>query len=144
MTEDNKKKYDEYQERVRQLNQEINECYCEMDRIIVESGDDFRGSYVMYFDGEDYVFMKVEMQNTRNEGRSINLQGPAIRLCDDPLSTPKDDEGIDMGSYEERDGITFGSGVLEDTSYQYIRKITKKDMATVLDYYYRTMKENIL
>lgn len=144
MTEDSKKKYDEYKEKVRQLNQQLNECYCEMDKLIVESGDDFRGSYAMYFDGEDYVFMKVEMQCTRNEGRSINLQGPAIRLCDDPLSAPKDDEGIDVGSYEEHDGITFNASVLEGTTFCYIRKITKKDMAVVLDYYYRTMKENLL
>ena len=144
MTEDNKKKYDEYKERVRQLNQQLNECYCEMDKIIVDSGDDFRGSYIKYFNGEEYVFMKVEMQNIRDEGKSINLQGPAIRLCDDPLSMPHDDDGIDMGSYEEHDGLSFGSCVLEGVSYEYIRKITKKDMAVVLDYYYHTMKENLL
>lgn len=144
MTEEQTKKLDEYKEKVRQLNQQLNECYCEMDKIIVESGDDFRGSYVAYFDGDDYVFMKVERQNIRNNGKNINLQGPAIRLCDDPLSAPKDDDGIDIGSYDEHDGFSFGSGVLEGKTYEHIRKISKKDMSRVLDYYYNSMKENLL
>jgi hypothetical protein len=144
MTEDNKKKYDEYKEKIRQLNQQLNECHCEMDRLIVESSDDFRGSHVAYFDGDEYVFMKVEMQNTRNNGQSISLRGPAIRLCDDPLTAPQDDDGIDVGSYDEHDEFSFGADVLEGEAYEHIRKISKKDMATVLDYYYRTMKENIL
>ena len=144
MTKELINKLDEFQEKIRQATLQINEYYCEIEKIMVTSGDNYKGSYVAYFDGDDYVFMKVETQNIRKEGKSINLQGPAIRLCDDPLRMSDSDDGIDIGSYDEHDGFSFGSGVLNGTAYQHIRKISKEDMAFVLDYYYNTMKENLL
>ena len=145
MTEELQKRFDECKENVRQLNQQLNECYCELDRILVESGDDYRGSYVLFHEtGDDYIFMRVETQTIRNEGRSVQLQGPAIRLCDNPLQMDMYDDGIDSGSYDEYDIISFNGKALGGNGETSIHRITKKDMKFAIDYYHRMMKENIL
>ena len=146
MTKEQEKKLDELNKKLSQLNQQVNECHYEIDKMIVESMADFKGSYVVFFDGDEYVFMKVEMQTIRDNGYIVYLQGPAIRLPDDPttIKSIKDDDGVEVGTYDEHDGFSLKPAVLDGTAYQHIRKITKKEMAFVLEYYFNTMKENIL
>ena len=139
------KKVNDLREEVRSLEKQINEKEVEIERVLVEAGANFKDSYVEYFNGEEYVFMKVERQIVRAGGVKICLQGPAIRLDDDPLSKSYDDyDGISMVSYDEADGFSFGPKVLEGHTVEWIRKITKKDMVFVLDHYIDTMKKNLI
>ena len=146
MTDEQVKKIGGLKKEIIDLQNRIYDKEMEIERIVVNAGGNYEGCYVEYFDGdEEYIFMKVERQNTRNGGRSINIQGPAIRLPDTPLREDEDDdEGLDTGFYDEADGITFSPAVLNGTCTETIRKITKEEMAIVLDYYINTMKENLL
>lgn len=133
-----RKEIDELQEQVKKREYEI-------ERIIVESAGDFEGSYVEYFTGDDYVFMKVEQQTTRYSGRHVYLQGPAITLPDTPLlEKENDDDGIDEGAYYEVDDIYFTPSVLRGSSVETIRKISKEDMLKVIDYYVDALKKNLV
>jgi hypothetical protein len=145
LTEEQGKKIKDLKEEIQSLQKEINEKEVEVERVIVESKANFADSYVEFYDGEDYVFMKVERQIVRAGGAKIYLQGPAIRLDDDPLSESYNDyDGISMGSYDENDGFSFGLKVLEDCTVEWIRKISKEDMIFVLDYYINTVKKNLV
>lgn len=144
MTEENKKKLAELEETLRVLNQAVNRCQCSIAEIVTDEGADFEGSYVVYFDGDDYVFMKVEMQNIQGVGRIINLQGPALRLSGNPLERDEDDDDIDYSNYDESDGFIFTSSTLTEESCDTIKKITKEEMEKVLDYYTNLLKEKLL
>lgn len=140
-SEQGKKIYD-LKEEINDLQKQINEKEVEVDRILVEAASNFEGSYVEFYNGEEYVFMKVELQIVREGGIKIYLQGPAIRLSDSPLNDEYD--GVGEGSYDDTDGFSFGPKVLEGYTSEWIRKITKKDMAFVLDCYINTMKKNLI
>ena len=130
-----------------QLNHEIDECYCELDKLMADSVGSFEDSYVVYFDGETYVFMKVEKQFSCNQSGTIELHGPAIKLCGNPLDidvSSQEDEDIDYGSYDETDCLSFNMRVLDGNRVENIRKITKEDMEYVIDYYHKAMKEVLL
>ena len=142
MTKEQGKKIKDLKEEIHSLQKQINEKEVEIDRVIVEAGANFEGSYVEFYDGEEYVFMKVERQIIRDSGAMINLQGPAIRLDDSPLN--EDYGGISMVSYDESDGFSFGPKVLQGLTVEWIRKITKEDMVFVLDHYIDTMKKNLI
>lgn len=145
MTAEQGKKVKDLRKEVRSLEKQINEKEVEIERVLVEAGANFKGSYVEFYDGEEYVFMKVERQIIRDSGTMINLQGPAIRLDDSPLNEENDEcDGISMVSYDEADGFSFGSKVLEGYTVEWIRKITKEDMVFVLDHYIDTMKKNLI
>lgn len=144
MKEEDKKKLEELQETLRTLNQAVNKCQCSIAKIITDEGADFEGSYVVYFDGDDYIFMKVELQNIRGDGHIINLQGPALRLSGNPLERDEDDDDIDYSSYDESDGFSFTSSTLTEESCDTIKKITKEEMEKVLDYYANLLKEKLL
>lgn len=129
---------------ISELQDQINDKENEIERLIIGTGGNYEGSYVEFYDGDEYIFMKVERQNIRNNGRSINIQGPSIRLPDTPLREGEDDdEGLDMGSYDESDGLSFGPAILNGTRLETIRKITEDEMRLVLDYYINTMKEKL-
>lgn len=142
MTKEQGKKIKDLKEEIHSLQKQINEKETEIDRVIVEAGANFEGFYVEFYDGEEYVFMKVERQIIRDSGAMINLQGPAIRLDDSPLN--EDYGGISMVSYDEADGFSFGPKVLQGLTVEWIRKITKEDMVFVLDHYIDTMKKNLI
>ena len=144
MKEEDKKKLEELQETLRTLNQAVNKCQCSIARIITTEGADFEGSYVVYFDGDDYIFMKVELQNIRGDGHIINLQGPALRLSGNPLERDEDDDDIDYSNYDESDGFSFTSSALTEESYDIVKKITKEEMEKVIDYYANLLKEKLL
>lgn len=145
MTEEQGKKIKSLTKEIDELQDQVREREYEIERIIVESAGNFEGSYIEFYDEDEYVFMKVERQVVRYSGRLICLYGPAIRLPDTPLrEQDEDDDGIDLGSYDESDYIQFGPQVLQGSSVSTIRKITKKDMGVVLDYYINTMKKNLI
>lgn len=145
MTEEQGKKIKSLTKEINELQDQVREKEYEIERIITESAGSFEGSYVEFYDDDEYVFMKVERQVIRYSGRHICLYGPAIRLPDTPLrEEDEDDDGIDLGSYDESDCIQFGPQVLQGSSVSTIRKITKKDMGVVLDYYINTMKKNLI
>ena len=145
MTQEQGEKIKALEHEINELQLQINSKDYEIEKIIVEAGANFEGSYVEFYDGEEYVFMKVERQILRSNGRTINLQGPSIRLNDNPLHESYDEyDGFDWGSYDESDGFSFGSKVLQELTVETVRKISKKDMTFVLDYYINTMKKKLI
>jgi hypothetical protein len=129
---------------ISKLNTEANAKEVEIQNLILSSGADFENSFVRFYNGTNYVFMNVERQIIRDNGSTVVLVGSSITLSDDPLCFQDDDDGIDFGIYKEDDEITFNTQLLEGGRIETIDTITKHDMAFVVDYYYRTMKENIL
>jgi hypothetical protein len=154
MTQEQTKKIEELRQKIASLNVEINKCEAEIDNIIVGAENSFDGSYVCFYNaGEEFIFMKVEKQYNRTPPFPspeespviINLQGPAIRMSANPLLDDEDEyDSVDCAEYNEWDGITFGPKVLQGTSANTIERITKKQMETVLDFYFRNVKENLL
>ena len=138
------KKLEQLRAEVSKLNTEVNAKEVEIQNLILESIANFEGSFVRFYDGTNYVFMNVERQIIRENGSTIVLVGSSLTLSDDPLCFQDDDDGIDFGIYKEDDEITFNTQVLEGGRIETIDTITKHDMAFVVDYYYRTMKENLL
>ena len=154
MTQEQTKKIEELRLKIASLNVEINKFESEIDTIIVGAENSFEGSYVCFYNaGEEFVFMKVERQYNRTlpfpsheeSPVIINLQGPAIRMPSNPLLDDEDEyDGVDSAEYDEWDGITFGPQVLQGISANTIERITKEQMETVLDFYFRNVKENLL
>jgi hypothetical protein len=145
MTKEQKKEINDLRNEIQSLQKEVDKKESEISRVFVAAEADFMDSYVEFYNGEDYIFMKVERQYIRDGGVKINLQGPAIRLDDSPLNEDYDEyNGIGMASYDESDGFSFGSKVLEGSTVEWIRKISKEDMVFVLDYYINTMKKNLI
>ena len=145
MTKEQGKKIKDLKEEIQSLQKQINEKELEIDSVLVEAASNFEDSYVEFYNGEEYVFMKVERQYVRDGGAKINLQGPAIRLDDSPLNEDYDEcDGISMVSYDEADGFSFGPKVLQGLTVEWIRKIEREDMIFVLDYYINAMKKNLL
>lgn len=138
------KKLEQLRAEVSKLNTEANAKEAEIQNLILGSIANFEGSFVRFYDGTNYVFMNVERQIIRENGSRIVLVGSSLTLSDDPLCFQDDDDGIDFGTYKEDDEITFSTKVLEGGRIETIDTITKHDMAFVVDYYYRTTKENIL
>lgn len=129
---------------VSKLNTEVNAKEVEIQNLILESIANFEGSFVRFYDGTNYVFMNVERQIIRDNGSTVVLVGSSLTLSDDPLCFQDDDDGIDFGIYKEDDEIEFNAKVLEGGRIETIDIITKRDMAFVVDYYFNTMKENVL
>ena len=145
MTTEQGKKIKDLREEVYSLQKQINEKEAEIDRVLIETASNFEDSYVEFYNGEEYIFMKVERQIIRDSGIKINLQGPAIRLDDNPLDEDYDmGDGIAIASYDVSDGFSFGPKVLEGHTVEQIRKISKEDMALVLDHYIDTIKKNLI
>ena len=146
LTSEKRKVITGLKEEIRCLQKQIDEKEIEINRIITEAAANFEDSYIEYYDGEGYVFMKVERQIIRDGGSKINLQGPAIRLEDSPLNEDYDEsEGLGTGSYDEYDGFDFGPDVLQGCiTVERIRKITRDDMVFVLDHYIDTLKKNLI
>ena len=145
MTREQGNKIKNLREEIYSLQRQINEKEVEIDRVLVEAASNFEGSYVEFYDGEEYVFMKVERQYFCDGGVKINLQGPAIRLDDSPLNEDYDGcDGISMVSYDEADSFSIGPKVLLGLTVEWIRKIEREDMVFVLDCYINTMKKNLL
>jgi hypothetical protein len=129
---------------VSKLNTEANAKEVEIQNLILNSIANFEGSFVRFYDGTNYVFMNVERQIIRDNGSTVVLVGSSLTLSDDPLCFQDNDDGIDFGIYKEDDEITFNTQVLEGGRIETIDIITKHDMAFVVDYYFNTMKENVL
>lgn len=145
LTSEERKVITGLKEEIRRLQKQIDEKEIEINRVLTEAAADFEDSYIEYYDGEEYVFMKVERQIIRDGGSKINLQGPAIRLEDSPLNKDyEEDEELGMGSYDECDGFSFGPKVLQGLTVERIRKITRDDMVFVLDHYIDAMKKNLI
>lgn len=145
LTSEERKVITGLKEEIRRLQKQIDEKEIEINRVLVKAAADFEGSYIEYYDGEEYIFMKVERQIIRDGGSKINLQGPAIRLEDSPLNKDyEEDEEFGMGSYDEYDGFSFGPKVLQGLTVERIRKITRDDMVFVLDHYIDAMKKNLI
>ena len=102
-----------------------------------------------YFDGENYVFMKVEKENVCEEDMRVELNGPAIILDDDPLYDAEtwddeiEDTEITSGIYD----YWFHVKVLPDTlaghTFATIKKISKEQFFEVLDSWMDTMKKKM-
>ena len=145
MNENVENKIGELKKKMDLLNKEIDDCQREIDEIIVSNGGDFKGSYVMYDDGDDYIFMKVEYQDIRNHGRSINLQGPSLTLPFNPLDGETDNDGDSIyTTYDEHNGFSFGAKVLNETAPEVVRKITKEDMAKVVKFHNKMIEKRLL
>jgi hypothetical protein len=138
------KKLEQLRAEVSKLNTEANAKEVEIQNLILNSIANFEGSFVRFYDGTNYVFMNVERQIIRENGSTIVLVGSSLTLSDDPLCFQDDDDGIDFGIYKEDDEITFNTQVLEGGRIETIGIITKHDMAFIVDYYFNTMKENVL
>ena len=138
------KKLEQLRAEVSKLNTEANAKEVEIQNLILESIANFEGSFVRFYDGTNYVFMNVERQIIRDNGSTVVLVGSSLILSDDPLCFQDDDDGIDFGIYKEDDEITFNTQLLEGGRIETIDTITKHDMAFVVDYYFNTMKENVL
>ena len=82
-------------------------------------------------------------QNKRQNGE----QSQTGQQNDDYLEEIDDEDeydSVDCAEYNEWDGITFGPKVLQGISANTIERITKEQMETVLDFYFRNVKENLL
>ena len=123
------------------LNTEISKKEVEINKIWVENEADFEGSYVEFFNGDDYIYMRVEKQTIWKFGYALHLEGPAITLDDSPL---EDFEDISFASYNESDVLFVDADVLKGIKDERIRKINKKDMKFVVDAYCRTIKDNFI
>ena len=138
------KKLEQLRAEVSKLNTEANAKEVEIQNLILDSIANFEGSFVRFYDGTNYVFMNVERQIIRDNGSTVVLVGSSLTLSDDPLCFQDDDDGIDFGIYKEDDEIEFNTKVLEGGRIETIGIITKHDMTFVVDYYFNTMKENVL
>lgn len=138
------KKLEQLRAEVSKLNTEANAKEVEIQNLILDSIANFEGSFVRFYDGTNYIFMNVERQIIRENGSRIVLVGSSLTLSDDPLCFQDDDDGIDFGIYKEDDEIEFNTKVLEGGRIETIDTITKHDMTFVVDYYFNTMKENVL
>lgn len=138
------KKLEQLRAEVSKLNTEANAKEVEIQNLILDSIANFEGSFVRFYDGTNYVFMNVERQIIRDNGSTVVLVGSSLTLSDDPLCLQDDDDGIDFGIYKEDDEIMFNTQVLEGGRIETIDTITNHDMAFIVDYYYRTMKESVL
>lgn len=147
MSEETLAKIKELKDQIKELNEKVTESHIELEKLLTSNNCDFEGSYVEFYsnDDDEYVFMRVKRQTNRENGAILVLCGPAVRLCDSPLLVDEyDDEGIDAGSYNEHDIIEVGLMSLSGSSAETIRKITKKDMKFVLDYYFETIRKNLI
>lgn len=146
MNEKVESKIDELKKKMDLLNKELDECQNEIDALVVANGGDFKDSYVMYNDGDEYIFMKVEYQDIRSHGRAINLQGPSLTLPFNPLDGETDNDGdsIIYTTYDEHNGFSFGAVVLNETATEVIRKITKEEMAKVVKFHNRMIEKRLL
>ena len=126
------------------LNTEINTKEAEIQNLLLENCADFENSFVCFDNGTNYVFMKVERQIIRENGSTIVLVGPSITLSDNPLYFQDDEETIDFGIYKEEDEIEFNTRIFESVGNETIGIINSYDMSFVTDYYFRTVKENLL
>ena len=138
------KQLEQLRAEISKLNAEASAKEAEIQNLILSSGADFENSFVRFYDGTNYVFMNVERQIIRDNGSTVVLVGSSLTLSDDPLCFQDNDDGIDFGIYKEDDEITFNTQVLEGGRIETIDIITKHDMAFVVDYYFNTMKENVL
>lgn len=74
MTKEQGKKIKDLKEEIQSLQKQINQKELEIDSVLVEAASNFEDSYVEFYNGEEYVFMKVERQYVRDGGAKINLQ----------------------------------------------------------------------
>ena len=139
-----KKQLETLRDEIAKLNTKINAKEVEIHNLISGSITDFEGSFVRFYDGTNIVFMNVERQIIRDNGSTVVLVGPSITLNDDPLCFHDDYDGIDFGTYKEDDEIEFNAEILEGEQVETIDVINKYDMTFVVDYYLRTIKENVL
>lgn len=140
-------KINEYRSQISDLNKKITEYEAELNKLIVKTKGDFKDSYIEYYDSEKdtFVFMHVNRQIFRKDGRLLVLCGPMLKLSDSPLRFSDDDDGfIDFGWFEDGGEITIDTMVLTDSSFDTIRKITKKEMDKVLDYYSDIVRKNLI
>lgn len=145
MNENVENKIDELSKKMDRLNKELDDCQREIDAIIVGNGGDFKDSYVVYYDGDDYIFMKVEYQDIRGHGRCINLQGPSLALPFNPLDSETDDDGDSIyTTYDEHNGFTFGAKALNETATEVIRKLTKEEMTKVVEFHSKMVEKRLL
>ena len=145
MTNEMERKINDLRGEIQELQKQISKKEAEIHRILTEMSVDFENDYVEFYNGDEYVFMKVENQIIRDAGSTIILKGPAIRLDDSPLREHfVDYNEIGMAYYNSYDSLMFTPEVLEERTIDRIRKITKDDMAFVLDNYINTIKKNLL
>ena len=144
MTQEQQNKIDELKEKISSLNIEINKFEAEINDIVAEAGGNFEDSYVVFYHGDEFIFMKVEKQ-VLTQHHNIQLQGPALRMPANPLLDDEDIyDGTDSGAYDEWDNLFINTRTLLGMTTQTIEKITKEQMETVLDFYFRNVKENLL
>lgn len=143
LTSEQEKKIGALREEIHALQKQANSKEAEINHILLEVSLDFKDSYVEFFSGDEYVFMKVERQIIRDAGAQISLAGPAILLDTDLVGKNRGEE-INSGIYEEEYAFAFSPKILLGVDFKWIRKITQDEMSLVLDYYMNTMKKNLI
>lgn len=108
-------------------------------------GEDYTGSYVEYFDGRDYIYMKVERQTLLPTYHGLTLYGPGIHLASCPFD--EDDDGeIDFGSFYESESIVVTDMTLKNdgSTTQTFRRITEENMKDICDKYRNAIYKKML
>ena len=136
-----KEKIEGIMEEITLMEKEIDSKRYEIDKLWIENGADFEDSYVEFFTGDTYIYMKVERQIVMPNGAAVSLEGPMVKLDGNPL---EDFESVNWGSYSAHDTVCFDAETVRGDSYETIRKITREDMIFVLDTYCRTIKDNLI
>ena len=132
---------EELKSKIAKLDRERAEYECEIDKIYVATSHDFEGEYVEFYNGDNYIYMRVEKQLVSNYGFALNLEGPAVEFDSNPL---EDTESITWGTYNDVEGLYVSASLLKGTSNQTIRKITKDEMIKALDIYFSTIKDKLI
>lgn len=149
MKEESIERIEAIKEEIHQLNVEIFTKRREIEKIYLVENTNFKDSYIEYFDGENYIFMKVERENIREEDMRVELDGPAVVLDDNPLYDPEtwDDEIEDTEITDAFYDSWFHVKVLPDTlaghTFATIKKISKEQFFEVLDSWMDTMKKKM-
>lgn len=145
LAKENVKRVKDLEKDINSLHRVINEKMREVEDIFIEGAGDFKGSYIEYYDGDQYIFMKVERQYNRmkDEHCVLNLQGPSIKLFDNPLREEIDEGGNVVGEFDDMDGFSVGSKVFEETALETLRKITKADMKKVVKTWVAYMNKSL-
>lgn len=130
---------------ISELKRQITQKQNEIDKIFLDTETNYEGSFIEYFDSVDYYFMYVKRQRVSKyvDSDYIVLEGPTLMMSDSPLYMLKeaDDDGIDIANFTEEEGLCLEASIFENNGTQTIRKITKKDMQTVVNYYNKTLKK---
>lgn len=131
---------------IQALNIEINKKQQEIDELYISDVGNFEGSYVEYFDGNEYTYMKVKRQTVHLGARGITLYGPIVCFSINPLPLyVEPDDVLEYANYYEDESLFVSKAVLsENGSLETIRKISEDEMKAVCDKYRDAVYKNML